>query len=654
LLKTQLTSEQRRHLELVESSADALMTVLNDILDFSKIEANKLVLDPQPFDLREALGNALKLFGLRAHQRGIELAYRVAPNVPNVLVGDVGRLRQVLVNLVGNALKFTHHGEIVVSVEQIFESSESLELRFSVKDTGIGIPGDKLESIFQPFIQADGSTTRKYGGTGLGLTICNRLVQIMGGKIWVDSSPGVGSTFHFQILCAPGAEDQLELPDNNSLLLQNVRAMVVDDNATNRLIVAELLKSWQVQSTMLDHGKLVADELENAYLAGRPYTLLLLDVHMPELDGFDVAQIVRNSQYGKDVAIIMLSSADMADYENRFQKLNLGAYLTKPVKQSELAETMIEVLQKGSGTTQRSRSKRGGGQEVKLAQPLRILLTEDNFVNQQLMLRVLSKDGHEILLANNGQEAVETLAREAVDVVLMDCQMPILDGYEATGLIRKTGRKSRSGRTLPIIALTANAMSGDREKCMAAGMDDYVTKPIVFSKLFETVQKHVVLPTSVETPVAAPAAASVAAVEPKAEAPASPRASGPTAEPDANEDSGPILDREALFTRVGDDRELIGFLVDALREDGPARINDLRKALDANDFPTAKRAAHTLKGTAGNLAAVQLAEVAKTAEHAAAAGDAEASRAALAKLETSLGQALDELQLLLQDASVGA
>ena len=635
LLNTQLSIEQRRHLELVESSADALMTVLNDILDFSKIEANKLQLDPQPFDLREALGNALKLFGLRAHQRGIELACRVAPNVPGVLVGDVGRIRQVLVNLVGNAIKFTHHGEIVVSAEVVSQNQESLEMRFSVRDTGIGIPAAKLDTIFQPFMQADGSTTRKYGGTGLGLTMCNRLVQIMGGRIWVESSPGEGSTFHFQFSCGRSAEDELVPPDLDSFVLQDVRALVVDDNMTNRVIIGELLKSWQVEGTLLDHGRLVDQELEAAYLAGRPYTLVLLDVQMPDIDGFAVAEAISNSPYGQDAAVIMLSSTDMASYEQQFTKLKVGAYLTKPVKQSELLETMIDVLRKRSGAAPRPVARRADAVvEPRLMRSLRILLAEDNYVNQQLMLRVLSKSGHEILLANNGQEAVEFLAREAVDMVLMDCQMPLLDGYEATGVIRKTGRKSRGGRPLPIIALTANAMSGDREKCLAAGMDDYVTKPIIFAQLFEAIQRHVVLPPNLIAPAAetkvddivdeTPAVTlSIAAV--------------------------PALDREALMNRVDNDRELIGILADALREDGPARIADLRSALDANDFPAAKRAAHTLKGTAGNLAALQLAEVAKRAEHAVSAADATAGRAALATLEDSLAKALEELELILKE-----
>lgn len=637
LLKTQLSTEQRRHLELVESSADALMTVLNDILDFSKIEANKLQLDPHPFDLRDAIGNALKLFSLRAHQRGIELVCRVAPNVPHVLVGDVGRIRQVLVNLVGNALKFTHQGEILVSVEMTSDHSDNLELRFSVKDSGIGIPADKLEAIFHPFCQADGSTTRKYGGTGLGLTICKRLVSMMGGQIWVESTPGEGSNFQFHITCQRGDEDQVVERDLNSFALRNVRVLVVDDNTTNRLIMEEMLKAWQVQASLIDHGQRVEQELKNAHDAGQPYTLMLLDVQMPDIDGFEVARIIRNSPYAQDAAIIMLSSADMAAYEQQFHQLKLGDYLTKPVKQSELLETMIEVLQKRSGSAPAARPVRTTGHEVKLAHPLRILLAEDNYVNQQLMLRVLAKDGHEVFLATNGQEAVDLLAREAVDVVLMDCQMPVLDGYEATGVIRKLNRTSRSGQRLPIIALTANALAGDREKCLAAGMDDHVTKPIVFNQLFEAIARHVALPI-----VAAPADAAgrhdANGVEP--------------APP--GEETLPVLDRASLLERIGDDRELIGILTEALKEDGQARIAELRRGLEANDLLAAKRAAHTLKGTAGNLAAMQLADVARVAEQAASAGDTAGILAALQQLEGALSVALQELESLLTEETAAS
>lgn len=628
LLKTPLTTEQRRHLELVESSADALMTVLNDILDFSKIEANKLLLDPHPFDLRETLGNTLKLFGLRAHQRGIELVCRVAPNIPQVLVGDAGRVRQVLVNLVGNALKFTHMGEILVSVEQVSQDGDNLELRLSVRDSGIGIPADKLEAIFHPFCQADGSTTRKYGGTGLGLTICKRLVKMMGGRIWVESMQGVGSTFHFQIICQAGADQQIASSNVDSVMLQSVRALVVDDNATNRLIMEEMLKGWQVQATLLDHGRHVDRQLELAYRDGRPFTIALLDVQMPDIDGFEVARAIRKSPFAKDAAIIMLSSADMAEYQQEFHELQLGDYLTKPVKQSELLESIVEVLQKQGGTIRAASPPRSTGREAQLVPPLRMLLAEDNYVNQQLMLRVLGKDDHEVLLANNGQEAIELLAREAVDVVLMDCQMPVLDGYEATGIIRRLGRTARNGCPVPIIALTANALAGDREKCLAAGMDDYVTKPIVFAQLFEAIQRH---------------------VAPSANA----------AEERANEVEGvaeetpPILDRQTLLERVGNDRELLGILVDVLREDGPARIAELRDALTACDLPTARRAAHTLKGTAGNLAALQLSEVARRIEHAAATNDSSASLAALEALESSFNQALAELELLLKEELAG-
>jgi signal transduction histidine kinase/CheY-like chemotaxis protein len=635
LLKTNLPTEQRRHLQLVQTSAEALMTVLNDILDFSKIEANRLVLDPHRFDLRDALGNAMKLFGLRAHERGIELAYRVSPEVPQVMEGDVGRIRQVLVNLVGNAIKFTHRGEIVVAVELVSSDDEKLRLRFSIRDTGIGIAADKLQQIFEPFMQADGSTTRKYGGTGLGLTICKRLVEMMNGRIWVESRVAEGSTFSFEIECGRAVTDESQEREFDAVVLHNVRTLVIDDNATNRLILEEQLRCWQVQVTALDHGRTVVAVLEAAQRAGTPYTLVLLDVQMPELDGFAVAEMIRSCPAGRDVVIVMLSSADMASYEKHVQPLRLGAYLTKPVKQSELLETIVEVLERpaaGAVTTDRPAIRLKATAEAKFGRPLRILLAEDNFVNQQLMLRVLGKDGHNVLLANNGQEAVDLLEKEVVDVVLMDCQMPLLDGYEATGRIRLAERKDRAGRELPIIALTANAMSGDREKCLAAGMSDYVTKPIVFADLFATLSKHVAVSS---TSMASQSTADEPTVAIKQE---------PVA-------SRTVLDRETLLNRVGNDQELIAILTDALREDGPARIKELVAAIDSNQLPVAKRAAHTLKGTAANLGAVELAELARQCEAAAANSDIATCRQHLADLEAALDRTLQELEQLVEPAA---
>jgi signal transduction histidine kinase/CheY-like chemotaxis protein/HPt (histidine-containing phosphotransfer) domain-containing protein len=641
LLQTDLSLDQRRHLKLVDSSAAALMTVLNDILDFSKIEANKLQLDPTTFDLRDSLGDAMKLFSLRAHERGVELACRVSPKIPQRLVGDVGRIRQILVNLVGNALKFTHHGEVVLSVEEVASNDQNVELQFSVRDTGIGIALEKQKQIFEPFTQADGTTTRKYGGTGLGLTICNRLVGLMGGTIWIESEPNKGSTFAFRIPLQRHEGEDTPEEIISAFSFKNVRALVVDDNSTNRLILEEILKSWNVDVTLLDHGRDTLPTLKSATDAGQPYSLVLLDVQMPEVDGFSVAKQIKASEHARDLTVLMLSSADSPEYLREFNRLRLGAYLTKPVKQSELLDTMMHAMQSRAGT-QSSAEKASNAtgrppakREVSYGAPLKILLAEDNFVNQQLMLRVLKKDGHEVIVAGDGSEAVNILQSEAVDVVLMDCQMPQMDGYEATGAIRAANFSARSGKRLPVIALTANAMSGDRERCLEAGMDDYVSKPIVFAHLFDAMRRHVVLYED--------SAQNNATLAEKSQ----PSITVETTEAH----NTPTLDRATLLARVGDDYELIGILCEAFREDGPRKFEELKAAIQSQDLVAAKKAAHTLKGTAGNLAGVKMAAQAKHIEQAANSGDLATATASLTELEDSVNELLEQLEKLLAEAN---
>ncbi len=628
VLNTQLTVEQRRHLELVQSSADALMTVLNDILDFSKIEANKLTLDPYPFELRDTFGDAMRLFGLRAHQRGIELAMRIPQQVPHILIADAGRIRQVLVNLVGNALKFTNQGEIVVSVRMIEETDQDVLLECDVKDSGIGIAPEKLKSVFEPFTQADGSTTRKFGGTGLGLTICNRLVAMLGGQIRMDSEVNVGTTVTFSFRCGKAsAEHEAEL-DQSQVVFDNVNALIVDDNATNRLILSELLNSWRVQSGQVEDGFSVIPELERALAAGKPYNLVLLDVQMPEMDGFEVAEALRGNIEFCDLPVMMLSSADAINFEDRRKKLNLAAYLTKPIKQSELIEAIVGTLKRVpksvAGANAKSQSADHHATDLSELPKLKVLVAEDNFVNQQLMMRVLQKHGHAVQLANHGLEAIELLQREEFDVVLLDMQMPQMDGYEATDVIRKREFRSRAGKRLPIIALTANAMKGDRERCLEAGMDDYVSKPIVFSNLFATIAKHIV-PYQ-------PLGRSKKATQAPSEKPARDSAFViPSQEP-------PVLDAAALKMRTGGDDELIGFLVKAFHEDGHRSLNDLRNSLAAHDYAEAKRIAHTLKGTAGNLGGIKLATIAKQMETAATSENAQQIDELLSRIDTTFAE----------------
>ncbi len=642
VLKTTLSAEQRKHMELVQTSADALMTVLNDILDFSKIEANKLTLDPQPFDLREMLGDTMKLFGLRAHHKGLELAYRVPNDLPSFIVGDSGRIRQVLVNLVGNAVKFTHQGEVSVFVEPVEIINDSITLRFFVRDTGIGVAPDKVGRIFEPFTQADNSTTRRYGGTGLGLTICSRLVEMMGGQINMVSEVGKGSTVVFTVNCGIAAETRRETVVTDSVLLENVRVLVVDDNDTNRLILNEMLDSWKVGCKTVSHGSQVIPEMERGLKEKNPYHLVLMDLQMPDLDGFDVTALIRSHQAVSRTNIVMLSSADAINFEEKCRTLDLGAYLTKPVKQSELLETMVDVLQRKprqlSLTSDRPANPAKASETLaRPTRPLRILVAEDNFVNQQLMLRILQKDGHEILLANHGQEAVSVLENEPVDIVLMDVQMPHLDGYEATALIRQADRRDRSGHRLPIVALTANAMKGDREKCLEAGMDDYVTKPIVFSSLFETISRWV--PAAPLPDVSNGSESHLLSAESEVSS-NSPEAGSPDR---VQAECLPVFDLPSLLIRVDNELDLLEILRDAFHDDGSKNLAALKLAVANNRHDQVKKLAHTLKGTASNLSGLQMAAIALEMESAAQTGNVCLEQQLLNELEACFSALYQEL-----------
>ncbi len=494
-LDTRLSAEQREYLGMVKTSADALLGLINDILDFSKIEAKKLELEAVEFSLSDALGDTMKVLALRANQKGIELACRIPPDLPDALVGDVGRLRQIIVNLAGNAIKFTEHGEVIVSVEQAdvgkgppvspIKDFASILLHFKVRDTGIGIPADKLQAIFDPFTQADNSTTRRYGGTGLGLTISRQLVDLMGGKIWVESEACAGSTFQFTarfgLSTAPARR-----PAAGTMDLRGLPVLVVDDNATNRRILREVVGAWGMRPREADGGQTALAALREAAALGEPFTLVLLDGHMPGMDGFGLAEEIRRLPQLAGVILLMLTSAGHAGDIERCRQLGIGAYLMKPVKQSELLATVLTALSQPVAQTE----------PVPAAAPLpapppcrtlRILLAEDNTVNQRLAMRLLEKQGHTVVLANNGREALAALDREEFDLVLMDVQMPEMDGFEATAQIR--AREVSGGRRLPIIAMTAHAMKGDRERCLEAGMDGYVSKPIQTQDLNQAVAR---------------------------------------------------------------------------------------------------------------------------------------------------------------------
>jgi CheY-like chemotaxis protein/anti-sigma regulatory factor (Ser/Thr protein kinase) len=440
-----------------------------------KIEARKLALESIPFALRDSLGASLKTLALQACKKGLELAYVVQPEVADALMGDVGRLRQILVNLVGNALKFTAQGEVVVQVETVSQTADAVELHVAVTDTGIGIPADKRRLILEPFTQADGSTTRQYGGTGLGLAIATQLVELMGGQMWLESEVGRGSTFHFTVHFGVQSEPMAIHEPTPSVDVRHLPVLVVDDNATNRHILHQMLAHWQMQPTAVEGGQAALAALTQAQKAGTPFPLVLLDAHMPEMDGFTLAARIRQDPTLAGATILMLSSVDLAGDAARCRELGIPLYLTKPIIQAALwdaiMETLCGVAQEDTPAPSVSHLTAPGTQRR-----LRLLLAEDNAVNQKLAVRMLEKRGHEVEVVSTGKEALAALTRHTFDLVLMDVQMPELDGFETTAVIR--ARERASGRHLPIIAMTAHAMKGDEERCLAAGMDGYVAKPM--------------------------------------------------------------------------------------------------------------------------------------------------------------------------------
>ena len=479
---TPLASQQREYLALIETSAEALLRLLNDILDFSKIEAGKLALDPAEFRLRDMLVGTLQTLAARAASKGLELAYDIPSSVPDLLVGDAGRLRQIVVNLVGNAIKFTEQGEIVVTVQAEAIEPQRARLRFVVRDTGIGIPPDKQHLLFQAFSQVDSSASRRFGGTGLGLAISAQLVRMMGGRIGVRSEPGQGSEFYFTAAFGT-AESKAEQTPREPAVLHGLRVLVIDDHATNRRILNDLLNNWQMLPAVAESGPAALELLDREHAAGRRFGIVLLDAMMPGMDGFALAAEIRRRPEAKDLPMVLLSSAGKPDDRQRCQTLGIARCLLKPIKHSELLQAIAEVLDAAA----RPAAPAAEAASMPLAaQPLRVLLAEDGLVNQRVAIDLLRRRGHQVELARNGKEAVAAVQRQPFDVVLMDIEMPEMDGLEATAAIRDWERTN--GTRTPILAMTAHAMKGDRERYLAADMDGYISKPIRAVEMFEAIE----------------------------------------------------------------------------------------------------------------------------------------------------------------------
>jgi len=492
VLDTELNQQQRDYLVTVKSSADNLLSVINDVLDFSKIEAGRLELDIVRFDLRGNLESAAKSLAFRAHEKGLELICDIPSEVPDYVIGDPTRVRQILINLLANAIKFTGNGEVVLGATVESRTSDTLQLHFTVRDTGMGISPEKQKIIFDAFTQADGSTTRKFGGTGLGLTISSRLVEAMKGELWVESEPGRGSTFHFRIPLGLSSQRPPRV-NNVEPLLDGRPVLVVDDSVTNRRILTDMLWFWKMRPTSAASAQEALSYMAHAAEIGKPFSLVLTDGHMPEIDGFGLTKRIKTDPHLAEAVVVMLTSGDRLGDIRRCRELGISAYLMKPVRRDELRASIVTALtplptehdpddvayQTDDGAVPRATREQ---------KTLKLLLTEDNLVNQHVAAGILEKAGYTVVTANNGKEALAALDKQAFDLVLMDVQMPEMDGFEATDGIRL--KEKITGEHIPIIAMTAHAMKGDEARCLKAGMDGYISKPIRGRDLIELVEKY--------------------------------------------------------------------------------------------------------------------------------------------------------------------
>jgi two-component system, sensor histidine kinase and response regulator len=643
-LDTHLTRIQQEYLSTVKSCADSLLTVINDILDFSKIEAGKLNMDHIGFDVSEVLGDTCKTLGFRAHQKQLELACRIAPEVPANLLGDPGRLRQVIVNLVGNAIKFTERGEVFVQVEVSSQTDQNVLLHFTVSDTGIGIPPDKQARIFKAFEQADNSTTRNYGGTGLGLAISTKLIALMEGRIWVESEVGRGSDFHFTARFDLDQEPAQQKVQRSAAPLEGLPVLVVDDNATNRRTLEEVLRNWQMRPTLVPSGAEALAALEQAVAEGSAFPLVLLDAQMPEMDGFMLADRIKANRRIPNTILMMLSSAAQLTDARRCRDVGVAAYLTKPIKQLDLLESILSLLHpaeaKHSVTTSINSATAGNrslnGSSAALT-PLNILLAEDNPVNQRVAAGILEKRGHTVTAVENGQQALQALKVQRFDLVLMDLQMPEMDGFEATTAIREQERTS--GAHLPIIAMTARAMTGDREWCLAVGMDGYVAKPVNPKELLATIESQVRKPTTDErTPSAS---GELSAAGGQSETSGLPRADKSQPPPASAEPAA--IDFAELLARVEDDSSLLEELIELYRESSPRLLSELEAGVERGDASSVQHAAHTLKGALQNLSAANGAQAALQLETLGRSGNLDSAEQSLSELKRELDRLQAEL-----------
>jgi signal transduction histidine kinase/CheY-like chemotaxis protein/HPt (histidine-containing phosphotransfer) domain-containing protein len=615
-LDTELTAEQRDYLESAKTSADGLLTVINDILDFSRIEARQLQLDPVKFLLRESLGDAMGTLTMRAEQKDLELACHISVDTPNELIGDAGRLRQIVLNLVGNAIKFTQRGEVVVGITTESRKDDQAVLHVTVKDTGIGIAKDKQKAIFEAFRQADNSTTRVYGGTGLGLAISSQLVGMMGGQLWVESEAGQGSRFHFTVNLGLPKDGAIRPAIRSLVSLKDLQVLVVDDNATNRRILHDILLHWHMKPVEKESGQEALATLEQSRGDGTPYPLVIVDRNMPGMDGFAVVERIRRDPKLADAIIMMLSSSGKQEDIRRCRDLGVAAYLTKPVQQSALLNAIVTAMDGPRPAVVIPQPHAAQNMSYPGRTPVRVLLADDNAVNRKLALRILEKRQYVVETASSGRELLLALDKQAFDIVLMDVQMPELDGLEATAAIRK--KEKSTGKHVPIVAVTAHVMKGDRERCLASGMDGYIAKPIQARELYAEIER--LLSDSAPSPGAG-----------------------------GREAGACVVDEMSLRERVDNDEQLLQELTELFRLECPRLLKEIEDAIARHDPRALELAAHALKGSVGTFAAKPAFDAALTLETMARDYQISGAEQAYNILVTEIDRLQSKLAIIVRD-----
>ena len=624
LLETQLTQTQREYLRMVQDSGEALLTLINDILDFSKIEAGKLELERTSFDIRETLGDSMKGLGFRAHGKGLELVLHVDDTIPKRFFGDPGRIRQIVVNLVGNAIKFTEQGEVVLEIECLERSDTAARLRFAVIDTGIGIAKEHCDKVFEEFEQADASTTRRFGGTGLGLAICARLVELMEGRIWVESELGRGSRFQFELPLEIDPAEHVPSPAQPQIDIHGVRVLIVDDNATNRRILKSMLSNWGMSPVTTSGGAHALRAIADANEEDDAFALVISDVNMPEMDGLMLAKTIVEQALLDPASLIMLTSGARPADASDLRSIGISQHLLKPIKQSEVYDAVICSLNATGVTATLPRVAADAAPATMTPSELQILLAEDNLVNQKLAIGILNKLGHRVTVANNGQEALDLLDQQTFDLVLMDVQMPEMDGLAATREIRR--REAHAGTHLPIVAMTAHAMKGDRERCLESGMDDYLSKPIRLKDLSDKLTE--LFNGGEETMTSHEAIDSAAADD--------------------------LVAWSEALANVGNDPGLLGDLVRVFLDETPGLLEKTMAAAAQGEAQALAAAAHALKGSMLFLNPQTVLACVEEVERLAKDAGVPAAREQLDELRTRVEDLCEHLQTFLSEQQPGA